>query len=41
MINSGDKNADVTLIYKEIDNSGDLMNELFFEMDKDQKVLSL
>ena len=36
-----DKNADVTLIYKEMDNSGELTNEMFFDMDKDQKVSNI
>lgn len=36
-----DKHADVTLIYKEMDNSGDLTDKMFFEMDKDQKVSNI
>ena len=36
-----DKNADVTLIYKEMDNSSNLTNEMFFEMDKNQKISNI
>ncbi|KUO78831.1 MAG: glucose-1-phosphate adenylyltransferase [Desulfosporosinus sp. BRH_c37] len=36
-----DKQADVTLIYKENDYFGDLTDEMFLEMDEDQKVSSI
>ncbi|MDR3602445.1 MAG: glucose-1-phosphate adenylyltransferase subunit GlgD [Desulfosporosinus sp.] len=36
-----DKQADVTLIYKEIKNSGNLTDQMFFEMDKDHKVSNI
>jgi glucose-1-phosphate adenylyltransferase len=36
-----DKQADVTLIYKECDNWGDPINERLLEMDEDHKVLNI
>ena len=36
-----EKQADVTLIYKEDDNIGDLTDELFLEMDENQKVSNI
>lgn len=36
-----DKHADVTLIYKEMDNSSDLTDKMFIELDKDQQVSNI
>ncbi|TGE33264.1 glucose-1-phosphate adenylyltransferase subunit GlgD [Desulfosporosinus sp. Sb-LF] len=36
-----DKHADVTLMYKDNDNLADLSNEVFLDMDEDQKVLDI
>lgn len=36
-----DKQADVTLIYREDDNLGDLTNEIFLEIDEDQRVAAI
>ncbi len=36
-----DRQADVTLIYREDDNLGDLTDEIYLEMDEDQKVSAI